>query len=319
MLPKTFNIILTIIKKNLSTNLIIDQYSMEDASLNNDRLKDTPFYISDIQEWVLDIVMKESINISKSEVDSENVIETNDPKLGKFISEAYSKLLKLHRLLLISSSKRKEKAMSMFNKCILKFFNSERCLYLKDLFVLYSDISHFIKKHDDFEYIEQLGTIREEVFYKILKQSTVLDIDLDLSNLMLKARIKQKEFDFEELLVSFVSVQTQKFFKIQFFEKLFESFASLVIKPKKINEKDKSTLKELAQYLIDISYEIDSKLINNLEKISSIYKVLDSSLQTTIDLYESDEFNLSKSELRGIIRNIFEDSALRENFIEQLM
>lgn len=317
--PKTFALIIPILKKNLARNLIEDQYTIEDVIINSNQLNETPFHILDVNEWVLDLIMKEIISISKSPIDTENLIEIEDQVSGKFISEKYSEILKLNRMLNICESKRKAKATGMFNKCILSYFNHSRCIYLKDLFLLYSELSHFIKRNENIENIEQLNNMREEIFYKILRESTLLEIDLDLSTLMLKAKIKQKQFDFEELLASFVSEKTHKFFKIQFFEKLYKNFIDLVLKPRKLNERERLSLKELSQYLMDISYEIDSSLISNFGKIFSICKVLDSSLSSVIDLYENDELDLMKSEIRALVRIVFDDSNLRENFLEQLM
>lgn len=319
LFPKTFNIIFSILKKNLSISLIDDQYSIKDVELNNSQLVDTPYHIKEVDEWVIDLIIKEITIISKNGSDSEKLFQTDDQKSSKFISESYSKILKLQNLLFKSNSLRKQKGITMFSKSVVKFFNIERCETIKDLFVCYSDISHFTKKFNDFQFIDQLSAIREDLFYRILTRSTTLEIDLDLSILMLKAKIKQKQFDFEELLDCFIPEQTNSFFKVQFFEKLFNSFVALMLKPKKLNQKDKSILKELSQYLMDISYGTDCKLISNFGKVASICKILDSSLETVIDLYESDDLDMQKSEIRALVRILFDDSKLRENFIEQLM
>lgn len=315
----TMSCILLMLKDNLSKAIVRDDYSLIDIVENNRKLENTDFYIKNVDEWIIDVVMKHVISVSRQKRVSCGVVPIEDPVSGKHVSEDYFLVLRCLRFIEGSASKRKGKAMDVFSRSILKFFSSENCMTIRDYFVMYSDLTHFVKKHEEFIYFEDLSKAREETFYKILDVSTVVDFDLSLSVLMLKAKIKQLQFEFEEDVRDFISEQTQEFFRIQFFERLYDSFIAFVLKPKKYSDNEKNTLKELAQYLLDISYGIESECIFNFRRVASLCEMLGSSMDQIIALYSSEDTSLEKTELRTFIRIFFDSSPQRDRFLDTLM
>ncbi|KAM0681732.1 hypothetical protein GINT2_000246 [Glugoides intestinalis] len=311
--------ILTVLKANFSRCFIRDSYSREDILLNNEKLKGTDFYIEGIEEWTLDIVMKEVTSLSKASKNVNELHQVDDHYSGKFVSSSYNRLIRLTRFINESASKRKEKAQAFFEKAISVSFDIKDTLTLQELFIAYSDISHFTKKYKQTSYTDALDSKREELFYQILKKATKINIDLSDPVLYSKSKIKQMQFDFDENLENFVAQQTCKFFKIQFFEKLYGNFLEFVLKPRKISADDKIKLKDLAQYLLDISFEIGTESIVNYSQISSLYEIFDSSLEEIIELYKFGTINLKKHDLRTLIRFIFDDTDVRKEFIDILI
>lgn len=315
----TVGCILFILKANLAHSFIRDNYSMVDLAENNKKLEGTEFHIENVEEWALDCVMKDVASIPRTKVDVDDICPVDDGVSGAFVSNSYSRLMRLSKFIESSNSARKEKARAFYDKTVLKFFDLGRVREAGDAFVMYSDVSHFIKKHAGSRCSEDLGRAREELFHKIMDLSTSLDIDLSQSVLTLKARIKQRQFDFYESVGKFVHEKARKFFKIQFFERLYGNFLGTVIRPQKLSTSDKNVLKELAQYLLDISFEIGSEAIANYCKIAALCECLDSSLEELIELYEFGGISLGSSELRMVVRIMFEESELRESFINRLL
>lgn len=317
----TANFILFVLRNNLSHSFINDCYSMTDLIENNKKLKNTEFYIENIEEWALDCVMKEIISIPKNKISMDDLHNINDGLSGILISNSYYKLLNLKNFIENSKSARKNKAILFYEKSIMKFFSLDK-IDKDNIFITYSDISHFTKKFDDFRYYDQLISIREELYCKMLNLSTELTLDLSQSTLILKSKIKQLQFDFYENIKNFVSKNTQKFFKIQFFEKLYENFINILLKqqkmPQKLSISDKEKLKEISQYLLDISFELGTDSISNYCKIASLYECLDSSIDDLIDLYEFGSISLDDSELKIIVQILFEDSESKNCFINRL-
>ncbi|ELA42869.1 uncharacterized protein VICG_00184, partial [Vittaforma corneae ATCC 50505] len=220
----TIGCVLFILKANLAHSFAKDNYSMVDLVENNKKLEGSEFHIENIEEWTLDCVMKDILNIPKARIDAKDLYLIEDGVSGEFVSNPYHRLIMLSKFIEKSHSARKEKAKVFYDKAVLKFFDLNRVHGVGDAFVMYSDISHFVKKCANFKYSEDLSKVREDLFCKILDLSTALDIDLALSILTLKARIKQKQFDFYENVGKFVPRKAHKFFKIQFFERLYDSF-----------------------------------------------------------------------------------------------
>lgn len=307
------------LKENLSRAIIQDNYSPIDIAENNRKLANTDFYIKNVDEWVIDVVMRYVISISKKEKVSGEVVPLEDPVSGRLVSEDYFFILRCLKFIENSQSKRRNKAMDVFSRSMLKFFDLGKCAAVKDYFVMYSSLTHFVKRYKEFVYLEDLIRLREEAFHKILDISTAIEIDLGLSVLMLKAKIKQLQFEFDEHVTEFISKQARKFFRIQFFERLYNGFISFVLNPRKCSVQEKDILKELAQYLLDISYGIEPECIFSFTKVSNIHEMLGSSVGQVIAMYSSSGTSLEKTELRTFVRIFFNSSPQRDRFLDDLM
>lgn len=80
--------ILFVLKENLSKAVIKDRYHVMDVIENNYRLENTVFFISNINEWIVDVAMKQMIVFCR-ERSFDEIIVSNDQLSGKFISKEY--------------------------------------------------------------------------------------------------------------------------------------------------------------------------------------------------------------------------------------
>jgi len=312
--PVTVECILFLLKNSLMQAFTAEGYGKEELARNNERLEGTSFHIANLEEWALDAVMKEAVQASKAKVDAEDL----QPMEGRYVSRGYSRLLRLGGLIDDSASERREKARQFYERIVVKFFDCGRVHSPEDAFVLYSDVTDYAKRFPDFTYVDRLALARDDFFYEIVCQSTAVELDLGQPVLQLKAKVKQRQISFNECLERFVGEKTQKFFKVQFFEKLYERFLGWVVGLGRLRGEEVNSIKELAQYLMDISFEVGSEAISSYGKVGSLYECLDSTLEEIIELYEFGGVSLDDVELRKVVEMMFEDSGLREDLISRL-
>lgn len=317
-LPISFGCVMFLLRTNLSSHFITECYTKAELLANNEKLVSTKFYISNLEEWTLDIVMKDAVQIPKSKIRTEDLHPMDDEISGKYVSKPYFRLVTLNKFITESTSDRKEKAQLFYDKVVLKFFDMGRIHSPDDLFIMYSDLSHYCKKYPDFGYFDELSKTNEDLLYQIINLSTNVDLGLNQSILHLKAKIKQIQINFNENIENFIAVKMRKFFKIQFFEKLYDKFLAWVLRSQELSSDEINIMKELAQYILDISFEIGSESIPNYCKISSLAECLDSSMDEIVDLYEFGGISLENSELEMLVRIMFPDSAARNDLINRL-
>lgn len=318
--PKVSNIIFYILKDNLKGRMVDDNYSVQRIEENNMMLKDTDAWVSNINEWVLDLVMKKMISMCDNEKndEEEDFIENENSQEGKLLTREYSKVLSCFKLFKTVVSNRKAKASNVFGKAILKFFNKRSDKDLKDQFSKFSDLTHFIKYEDDFEFLEFLCNERESLLLKIIRTSSIIDIDLEKTSLMIKSQLKGKCVDFVENVDFFIDEKLRLVFIDQFFRKLYENLLSFCLKPKKHTEAEKQHLAGAIEYGLDLSYEYGFSNTKEYEKLESFVQIIKTSIQKISALYESGKVSLSKAELRTVIRMFFEQSALRDEFLDTI-
>ena len=181
------DILMLVLKKNLEKMLFKNDCTMNAIRNCNSKFLNTNFYVADIDEWVVDIVMKRFTNITKNK-DFNDVQPFDNNISGKYISVQYYLVLNGIKTIEKTNSIRKEKAKVVQSKLFSRFFDINSCNNLKDLFVLYSDISHFLKSSSESNV--EFNQVKEKVFYKILKDSTNDQFETGLSILMFKAKIK---------------------------------------------------------------------------------------------------------------------------------
>lgn len=312
----TAECILSIAKDNLAACLIKDNYHIKDVEENNKQFENTDFYIKNVNEWIVDVSMRKLVEFTKKR-DFVDTVLIEDKLSGDYVSNEYFLLCRCQGFIFSTDSQRREKAMSIFSKAILRFFSIDNCSILRDYFVTYSDLTHFIKKNKDFVFLSDLDRTREDLFYKILEYSTNIDIDLNQSVLMSKARLKQIQVEFEDLVHDFIGKNTQKFFIIQFFERLYNLWIKHLLAPKIYNGREKADLKSILKYLMEISYAIEPDYITNYKKISNLYEFVDCELEKIKDMFYNDEISLDKFELRSVLRNFHESSAERDHFLDE--
>lgn len=130
------NIFYEIFKNNLMHKLVKNEINDEKIENTNNFLYDSEFYITNLDEWKLDCVMKEVIFISKSRKSGE-VIPTKNVKIHSFvskidqkfvpenISEEFFRFLCCMNVYNTIKSKRLEKATKIIERGLYKMMISE--------------------------------------------------------------------------------------------------------------------------------------------------------------------------------------------------
>lgn len=175
-----------------------------------------------------------------------------------------------------------------------------------------------MKKYKNFEFSLQINETREKTFYKILSDSTNVELPAEWPVLMIKANLKKMQLDFEELIFDFIPSQTQDFFKIQFFEKLYDNFIHFILRIKKYTEQEQHKIKDVLGYLINMSYSINPGLISNFKKVKSMYEMIGSEIDEIIQMYNEAQVLLPKNELRDFLRAFYDVSPKRDKFIDKI-
>lgn len=312
--PLFLNILLQCGKENLSLRTIKDELQKIDIEENNSAFKDTNLYIENVDEWILDLVVKNIIDISSNKDKFTEFSEIHDNISGLNISVSYDGIRKSLQILKNLNSTRMEKALVVIRKSLIKFFNISECSDKKDLFVFYSDITHCLKKINIGE-TQDLEKLRENSFYEIIKRFSTIQLDLSQPVLVLKAQIKCMHFDFTESVYLFVAGKNQLLFYLQFFENLYSNFIAFCLKPKKYQISEKNNLYEISGYLLELSYDLESQDILNYNKVDDINKILALDIETVISNFKNNQYHLAKTEFRTLLRMFFDSSRCRDDFL----
>ncbi|KAK6090844.1 hypothetical protein P3W45_000089 [Vairimorpha bombi] len=313
-----------IFKNNLNYKLLKNETTDKNIRNTNDFLINTEFYITNIDEWKLDCVMKEVIIISKSRK-SREYIKSSDERISLFISKIDKKFVpeniseEFFRFLLCMNvfntvkSKRLEKAIKIIERALFKMMNNE------DIFVSFSDITLSLRIFPDLSVNFQLSNLREHLYDEITRKAAELTKNLQESPLMLKVYFKGKHFDFVESLKKFVPKNSQISFEINFFNLLYTNVIDNILCMKFISNDKITDLSDLLKYLIDMSFNISKECINIFDKMNSVYLIFKNDLDDVIDMHKKGKIILRNEDLINLVSLIYKDSKKRSIFISILM
>lgn len=294
--------IILILKDNLINSLFSKNTTIEYIQECNRMLQKTQYFVESVDEWILDVYMKRTLGYCKSR-NLEVVVPNYDDFSGSFISDQYASVFNGYNLIQNINSKRKDKARIILEKSFLSFFDLNNCVSIKDLFVSYSDITHFFRKFTFLTNLENFNIIKESLFYQILTQACDFKIkksDLLNNLLMLKAKIKQRQVEFEENIKDFISLKTQSFFRIQYFEKFIDTtLNSLRDLDTNDTEKDlvRGSASAVLKYILDLCYDLGPENIINYNKASKLVFILKDDGK---EILEAENYGFTKMEIARI-------------------
>ncbi len=312
-------IIFLVLKDNLAKKMISDNYDLDFIKENNDKLKGSDNFVTSLDEWILDIIMKNILRISiksKNLNNEENLIEVK----GKGIfSKKYVELRSCLRLFNDIKSSRKEKAKKTLEKAIVKFFKNLNEHNLEKLFCTYSEIDHFISIEKQFSFLEEIEEERDIIFCKILKLSTLFELDFSKDPLIGKSELRALSFDFIENVNRFIEKNTKSIFIKNFFKEIYSNLFELTIKPKKYTTDEKNSFIEIIKYAIDLSYEYDLENLDEYTKLSEFLDIVTCPITKIENLYKNKLKSLTNYEIRTIIRMFFDKEPIRDALLDTLI
>lgn len=306
------NSTLMILKKNFITSMLEDLQinSIE----NNSRFIGTNFYINNLDDYILDNFVK---RITEFIGDDKAVVLSKNSLSGKYYSIQYLIINNFFKYIKKSTSKRKKDSINHIESMMLKIYEKTP-ENINDAFIMYSDISHLLKSVKEWKYFDKFNKIKESLFYFILTDVILFEPSDSSSNLLMKAKIKEAQMDFYNLIDNFIAFKMQSFFKMQFFEKIYLNLFDFILEnhPNQANENHRSSMVSVIQYLFNISYEIDHENILMYPKMKNLYTILSSSIREVISKERGNEFILSGNQVKKIISNYFEESNEKTSFLK---
>lgn len=313
---------LQLLKYNLNNRIVPDEIDVNLINENNRIFINTPYYISFTDDYLLDILIKSIMNECRHPVSSDGVVKSFNFQVGKIISSNYALIRKSLKLFITSQSKRKEKGKSVLINSLIKFFNRT---YNDNSFhvVLYSDIIHLIYEFSNFlnesnQNVSYFYEIKKDIFNKIIKHSTILTIDLSNTVIINKMLLKGLKHDLKENLeVCLTQKETFEFY-ISFFDSLFNEFTKFVLSIHYYSESDKIQIKELADYLIELSFGVSKKNMNSYNRFITVYDMFNLSLTEISNLYRKKRIYLENYEFKLLLKLIFSSSHELTNLLERL-
>lgn len=318
-MPKTAGVILSVIKDNLSRRVADGGCSAADLERNNDVFKDTEFWIQNLDEWASDLAVRRVLTLSRTRTESMGMCKGLDSlaktESGVYLSRQYASIRNCVGAIRPGQKDREKSALS---GAIMKFFDSRPKTDIKDLFVAYSDITYQIKHDPEFVFIHTLQNNRESLFIEILGRAAAVDLDLDSSSLMAKARLKGAYCDFIENVDLFIDEGVKPFFTDQFFSTLSCNLLNFMLRPKKYTAEERECLADTVQYFLDLSFECRADRSEGLCKLEDMLFVVNSPMESVIASFSSGSIRLDKSEMRTAMRMFFEPGQARDQFLDSI-
>lgn len=325
--PGCMGVLLSILKDNLKTRIIQEQYSIGDIALNNNVLSGTNLWVENVQEWLLDFIVRNIVRNAKEPAQPEDALVENLSVIsGRFISRSYSMVRSCLKLFNKIQSDRKRKAAEVIGKSITRFFSKEkRGLSQKGLFLLYSEIVLFLKdiqnipelsgESGSVDYTEVFSDQKEQLFISILEISTAASLDLNESPLRIKSLMKGLLSDFIENLDMFINQNMRNLFIEQFFSRLYNKIVENSLQPVKRTEAERACLVDAGQYALELSYEYKIEKAENYCKLRDVVQILQSQVSEIENLFRMGRLTLNKHELRTLLRMFLDQSLERDEFL----
>lgn len=298
-----------VLRDNLRKKVVEKGFSDEEIERNNFFFKDTEFYIHNVPEWKLDIVMKEIIEVTKGPRSMEAVetFETSD-RMPKSVSASYKRFQGCFEVFRRLRSKRHEKGVKVINRAITKLFDPKR--YESSVyshFLSFADITHFLRTYPGHPLTDELSKRKEELFFDIVKESSRVNIDLVEPLVTLKLYFKEKHVEFSENMRLFVPAINRNLFEIQFFEMLDEGLMERIRGLKIAKRSTVENIILLIDYIFDLSFHLPAEAIGNQEKLRSYKQVLSMDREKLTKDYRNGKLCLSDEEFVSLCSLAFRE------------
>lgn len=314
-------VLFDILKNNLKEAII--EKGLDDKALenNNECFDKTIFYVNNLEEWKMDIVMKEIIEMTRKPKDTRiEQTSLNSDKMPPHISADYLKFLNYLTLFLAVKSKRKEKAIKIVDRAIIKLFDKKRFEEnVYNNFVLFADVTCFIKSNSEYKGMSELSKKRDELFLKIVDNSTFISVSLEEPLMMLKLYLKEKHFDFMENVKLFVPKINHISFEIQFFETINNNLMRKILELKNIDSGIIYNLIDLIEYIFTMMFHLPPDSISNKSKLNSYKIILESRPDQVSRLYHAKKLNLFTEEIRMLCGVVFSKSDYLDILLDEIV
>lgn len=303
------DIFLEIFKLNLSSKLLQNKLESDNLITTNKFLENSEYFITNIDEWKLDCIMKEIIKLSKSQK-SHSVIEIQEDLnfLPRYISEELYKFFLCISVFKSIDSKRIAKAKKLIDRALIKLLIHE------DFFILFADVSFAIQKFKHQNFLE----IKEKAFMSITRKCTEIEKNLQENSLILKVYFKEKYFDFKESLKMYVPKNYHMLFETTFFNLIYINVINNILCMTYLENEKIRELADTLSYLIEMSFNISKDSIESFEKIKSTYILLTTDIEKILDLYVSRQLFLESTEIIILINLIFKECKTKKLLINRI-
>ncbi|AFN84016.1 hypothetical protein EROM_110340 [Encephalitozoon romaleae SJ-2008] len=298
-----------VLRDNLRKKVVEKNLTDEEVERNNLFFKDTEFYIHNVPEWKLDIVMKEIIEVTKGPRSMEAVetFETSD-RMPKSVSASYKRFQGCFEMFRRLRSKRHEKGVKVINRAITKLFDPKRhepSVY--SYFLEFADITHFLRTYPGHPLTDELSKRKEELFFDVVKESSRVNVELVEPLVTLKLYFKEKHVEFSENMRLFVPVINRNLFEIQFFEMLDEGLMERIRGLKIAKRSTVENIILLIDYIFDLSFHLPTEAIGNQEKLRSYKQVLSLDRERLIKEYRDGKLCISDEEFVSLCSLAFRE------------
>lgn len=316
-----WNTIFLVLKDNLGKKMIRNRYEIEKIRENNNVFRNSEWYIEDLDEWILDVVMKNILRIPLKNNTEDEWKEKNNQKV---YSESYEQLIGCLSLFGQIRSNRMSKARDKIKSVIFDYFKRECTLFPEQIFSRYAELFDFIKNEKGIRYLGELENGKEledekyNIFCKILKKATYIDADLSKAPLVVKSELRTLLYDFTENINKFVESSERKEFITGFFRELYANLFELALKPKKYTIQEKNCFCDVVKYAIDLSYENNLRNLEEYDKLSQCLRTINTCIEDIGNIYTKELTKLSKYELRTIIRMFFDKDEKRDELLDKI-
>ncbi|KAM0671709.1 hypothetical protein OCOL_001150 [Ordospora colligata] len=294
-----FNAIIGCFKENLRAMVIQKMLSDEEVSVNNRLFEGTDAYIQNCSEWRLDIVMREIIDITKSNP-GEDVVEVENvsERLPKHISLRYKRFVDCFEMFRSSRSKRHDKGTKVVDRAIMKMFDVKYDnKYMQQMFCEFADMSHFVRTYPNHSLCEELMKRKEEMFFWIVKDASRVKISLEDPVISMKMHFREKYVDFMENVSMFVPKINKSLFEIQFFETLNSCMMAKIVELGPVSGKTRRSVAELIEYVLDFCFHLPAGVVMNRKKLKMYGLALSLGKEELLRQYEQGSVNISEGEL----------------------
>ncbi|ADM12534.1 uncharacterized protein Eint_110340 [Encephalitozoon intestinalis ATCC 50506] len=314
------HVIFGVLRDNMKNAVVEEDLSDESIEASNAFFRDTEFYIHNVVEWKLDVVMKEIIEMTKGPRDMEAVktFELSN-RMPKSISASYKRFQKCFEVFRKLKSKRHEKGVRVINRAIKKLFDPKRyepSIY--SYFIEFADITHFLRVYPGHCLADELSKRKEELFFDVIKESSRINVALDEPLVTLKLYFKEKHVEFVENMELFVPEINMSLFEIQFFEMLGENLMKKIQELKMAKRSTIENLPILIDYILDLSFHLPAGAIGSQGKLKSYKQVLSSNRAEVIEGYRNGKLFISSEEFISLCSLVFQESEDKKLLLSEI-
>ncbi|KAL6121534.1 hypothetical protein NUSPORA_01538 [Nucleospora cyclopteri] len=303
-----------ILKNNLTERIVEEKFSPERILKNNKLFENTRYFSKNINEYVVDCIMKCVLKLTREKINEDDVFLLPDE--GKYVSKSFIKLTKCITLLKKTETKRMQKAVELIQKSVLRYFSTPYD-ELELLFILYADISRFVEDFYEFS-TEKLSHIKLDLKEKLLTKSSDFQINLNNETIQNKAILSKTHYEFEQNCKKYVKLDQKTGFNSAFFSLFYSNFINFVIKARKYSKEEKNELYDISRYMLELSYNQTPSNIASYDEMLSLSNVLKSDIYELFELFNMGNIHLNKYDLKMAIKVLFNDSPQRDLLLEKI-